>query len=156
MSVILVRHADPEDESPTGDAGRVLTALGRRQARDTAEWLQGVVAELPPIVLSSPLARALQTAEILVSTWGASTVATSGALRPGQSLAAASNLAHADGDRGLVGHQPMMSELAAQLLGRALPFAFERGGALVLDVEPRGGLRFRAYRVPFGEPILTL
>ena len=84
-------------------------------------------------------------------------LATSAALRAGQTASGAITLAHAHADQVLVGHQPLMGELAAELLGRLrLPFGFDKAAALVLEATAEGGFRFRAYRVPFEEPRLQL
>lgn len=58
MRVWFVRHAEPVPGAP-GDVG--LTAVGRGQAERTAQRLSDVAA--PVRVVSSPLARALATAE---------------------------------------------------------------------------------------------
>jgi phosphohistidine phosphatase len=154
MSVILVRHADAENESALGDAGRALTPLGRKQAHDTAGWLKAFLRDLPLLVLTSPYMRTVQTGEILVSAWGVSTLESSPEMRPGQTASGAAALARQHASLGLVGHQPMMGELAAELFERAqLPFAFERGAAMVFDRRSDGHLSFRAYRAPFGEVV---
>src|SRR5574342_940855 len=63
MELILWRHADAEDGAP--DLERRLTKKGRKQAARVAEWLR---ERLPKdyVVISSPAARAKETAEALV------------------------------------------------------------------------------------------
>ena len=60
--ILVARHGEAEYETDRcGDDGGSLTALGRRQARDLAERLRG---ERIARVWTSPLSRAVQTAEI--------------------------------------------------------------------------------------------
>ena len=63
MNVFLVRHAEavPEDHS-LRDEDRWLTARGREMARGLARLLREQRVE-PDAVLTSPLPRAMQTAE---------------------------------------------------------------------------------------------
>lgn len=61
MDIVLVRHAIPiRVENADGPADPALAELGHRQAAATAEWL---APERFDLVLSSPLRRALETAE---------------------------------------------------------------------------------------------
>ncbi len=157
MPLVLVRHADAEDSSPGGDLGRPLTATGRRQAEDTARWLATAVKPLPTQIRASPATRTTQTAELLVATWKAGAIAPSDALRPGRTASEAEPVARAHESQVLVGHQPTLGELAAVLLGRpALPFAFERGAAMVLEPAADGHFRLLAYRAPFGDVVTRL
>src|SRR5512141_2821426 len=67
--VYLVRHAKAEHDHPRGDAARRLTAEGRKAFRDL------VTALHPRLrlerILTSPFARARQTAEVLAEITGA-------------------------------------------------------------------------------------
>jgi broad specificity phosphatase PhoE len=70
VDVLLIRHAEPErvaPGSPSAPADPVLTERGRGQAERLAVWL-----EHEPIdaVLSSPLRRARETAEIVAARLG--------------------------------------------------------------------------------------
>jgi phosphohistidine phosphatase len=158
MQIVLVRHADAEPESPStmADFGRALTPLGRRQARDTGAWLASLKA--PPLrFLTSPLVRTVQTAEICAGAIPGATVAVAEALRSGQPTSLQVALARGlDSATGLVGHEPNMSELATALLERrSLPFAFAKGGCLILDAGA-AGFRFESFRVPFGQVLTRL
>lgn len=155
--LILMRHADAEDESPTtlGDTGRAITPLGRRQAHDSAAWVASLPSA-PRLWLTSPLVRTVQTAEALACELPDTTAKVAGELRPGQPAEAAIRLCSHERSMGLVGHAPTIAEIGAQLLERvALPFAFERAACLVLEHTPHG-FEFRAYRIPFGRPITAL
>lgn len=60
-----MRHGPAEDHAASGrDFDRALTASGRERVRDVARALvEG--GEAPLVILTSPLVRALQTAEIV-------------------------------------------------------------------------------------------
>lgn len=65
MKLYVMRHGPAEDDSVTGrDADRELTAAGRERVTLVAQALLDA-GEAPYVILSSPLARALQTAEIV-------------------------------------------------------------------------------------------
>ena len=113
MEMILWRHAEAEDSNPKGDAARVLTKKGQRQAERMAEWLrprlQGTWR-----VLSSPAARAVQTVTPLDCDYE---------VRPGLDTSSGPGdvLREAnwpDGDNVVVvGHQPTLGEVVARLMG---------------------------------------
>lgn len=62
MLVYFLRHAEAEDVSPLGDAGRALTDRGLKRSRQVGRALAGLDVT-PDLILTSPLQRALQTAE---------------------------------------------------------------------------------------------
>lgn len=67
MHVFLIRHAVAVDETiELGDAGRYLSDHGREQAKNLGERLRWHDC-MPTHVWSSPLVRAVQTAEIIVA-----------------------------------------------------------------------------------------
>ena len=111
MDLILWRHADAEHGRP--DLQRELTGTGRKQAARVAEWLQ---AHLPKgfQVISSPAARARQTAEALARDFRIDNT-----LAPGASVQAilkAAGWPHGSGTVVLVGHQPDFGEAIAYLV----------------------------------------
>jgi phosphohistidine phosphatase len=62
-----MRHGPAEDTSPSGsDAERDLSQSGRERVRSVAQTLVAQ-NEQPLLIISSPLVRALQTAEIVAS-----------------------------------------------------------------------------------------
>lgn len=68
MDLVFVRHAEPvRIEQSEGPADPGLTDLGRRQAGAVADWLG---AEQIAAVYSSPLRRALETAEVIAERHG--------------------------------------------------------------------------------------
>ena len=136
----FVRHglAEERGDGWPDDTKRPLTDEGMSRMRKAARGLArlGVSVE---IVLTSPLVRARQTAEILA-----------GELEPRPSLVNVDSLApdgtyaavvadlekHARKTRmALVGHEPMMGELAARLIGSRHPIEFKKGGVCRIDLE---------------------
>lgn len=120
MLLTLVRHGDagaPSNE--LGDMGRCLSPIGREQARATARAL--AERELSPtMVWTSPLVRAVQTAELLVAPLPyAGAVVARDDLYPDSSprslFAALRSLAD-DADVLVVGHMPYMAAAASELL----------------------------------------
>jgi 2,3-bisphosphoglycerate-dependent phosphoglycerate mutase len=71
MELLLVRHARPQRvESTTGPANPPLSPLGRRQAEALAAWLGGPDEGPIDAVYTSPLRRAVETAEPLAAALG--------------------------------------------------------------------------------------
>lgn len=125
MKLYVMRHGPAEDDSPTGrDADRALTPSGRDRVRSVAKAL-GQEGEAPSVIISSPLVRALQTAEIVAAQTSneASAVEVRRELAPGgDSMALLSELVKANRKRVMVvGHEPDLSMLVARLLGRTPP-----------------------------------
>ena len=83
MKLYIMRHGPAEDFSPSGrDADRALTPSGRDRVRDVARALLEA-DEAPHVIFTSPLVRALQTAELVATTLGTPPIETSSALAPG-------------------------------------------------------------------------
>lgn len=158
MRLVLVRHAIAEDAPPPGggDDDRVLSEKGRRRFRVAARGLRRLV---PPIdrVLTSPLPRAAETARILATAFGlAAEPERCDALAPsggvGQPLFSALGEAPPDAVVALVGHEPLLSTLAAHLLapdGTRVEIELKKGAACGIDVAalppPSGGLLLFLY-----------
>jgi phosphohistidine phosphatase len=130
MQLILVRHAKAAEGEP--DELRPLTPEGRDQARAVAAQLRGQGVR-PGAVLTSPLLRARETAELIAQELGAEVVSDE-RLRPG---ANADAVVEAVAGRGetvvVVGHQPDCSRIAASLRGGEEP-AFPPAGAQIIDL----------------------
>ena len=113
MNLILWRHAEAEEVAPT-DLARQLTVRGRKQAQAVAKWLRARLDE-DAMILSSPAARTIQTVESLTDQYRVVRE-----LAPGAS--AADVLTAAGWPAGIastvviVGHQPTLGHVAAQLL----------------------------------------
>src|SRR6188472_2355125 len=113
MKVYVMRHGPAEDDSPTGrDADRALTTSGRDRTRSVARALvEG--DEAPVQIISSPLVRALQTAEIVAAAASVDPVEVRREIAPGgDSVALIAELVRAGKRRVmLVGHEPDLSML---------------------------------------------
>jgi phosphohistidine phosphatase len=151
MKLLLVRHAIAEDRldwaQKSGDDDlRPLTERGRRRMKQGARGLRILLDELDAI-LTSPLIRAVQTADVLGEVYTRAEVQVLEPLRPGSlPERVAERLAAFAGDAvvALVGHEPDLGELASWLLsGRDVPFlVFKKGGACLLETNgpPRPGV----------------
>ena len=121
MKLYVMRHGPAEDDSPTGrDADRALTTSGRERTRSVAKALFDG-AEAPVAILSSPLVRALQTAEIVASVAGVEKVEVRREMAPGgDALGLVGELVRAGRKRVMVvGHEPDLSMLVERLVGQA-------------------------------------
>lgn len=114
MEVYLLRHAEA-GEAPR-DEDRELTEHGREQARVVASgaaWLNLDIAA----ILSSPLPRAMQTAEPLAHALGLRVISTA-ALATGHGPAEALNVLDGYDDSALlVGHEPQLSGIVQSVTG---------------------------------------
>ena len=136
VELCFLRHAHAGDPAAWDrpDEERPLTEKGRRQA-DRIGRLLAAAGYAPDAILTSPLARARQTAEIVAEILGI-------AVRIEDRLGGALDLATVDqvlAGAGhprrpvLVGHDPDFSELVSELVGAPIPM---RKGALArVDVE---------------------
>ena len=119
MDVFLIRHAEAADTTPAGDAARPLTVHGRQQARALGDRLRWHDCE-PTLVWTSPLVRAVQTAELVAAALGTQlAVDVEPELAPdGNAHAVAAALAQlpAEASAMLVGHGPDLAALAALLV----------------------------------------
>jgi len=141
---LLVRHAIAVPSGTPGipDDERPLTAEGEKRFRKAARGLARLVPR-PDAILSSPLPRALRTAELAAAAWGRLRVQTAPALATDRFAdweAAVSKLGSLE-LVALFGHEPHLSMLLAQLLGSsdAERFAFKKGGAALVELP--GGLK---------------
>lgn len=144
MQVFLVRHADAVDETlALADPYRHLTPAGRQQARAIGDRLRWHDC-LPTQIWSSPLVRAIQTAELVAATLMCElAIEAIPSLAPDEDpRAVAAALAALPGDAAaiLVGHEPGLSALGALLLGRAELASLRKAEALRID---DGALRWR-------------
>ncbi|HSN97514.1 MAG TPA: phosphohistidine phosphatase SixA [Candidatus Nanopelagicales bacterium] len=142
MEILIVRHGQAVDDAPgLGDSGRWLTARGREVSRRVARWLAKRKDRRPAAIWTSPLVRAVQTAEILAEAAGLSAdVSVAPELSPGRDPVELMRLlSHHRGPEplALVGHEPLLSSLVSSLLGDAV----WSGVMLAEGGEPRPKLR---------------
>jgi len=136
----IMRHGIAVARGPASvldDAKRPLTPEGKQKMREIAAGLVRIGMEVDWI-LSSPLVRAVETAEIVGETLGSKPpLEFSDALRPGGSAEALITFLSKRPNRRrvlVVGHEPDMGELAARLIGagRTANFAFKKGGCCLI------------------------
>ncbi len=146
MDVILWRHAEAEEGFPDGE--RRLTPKGCRQAAKVGRWLAGRL-EGRYRLLSSPAARAVETAEALRGRMEVLPELNSAA--DPAALLAAAGWPEGEGAVVLVGHQPMLGEVAAYLLtGRPEPWSVKKGAAWWFRTTDSGGRRETTLRAVVG------
>ena len=143
MEVLLIRHAIAEPRPDEGgtqpdDNQRALTSKGRKRMKRGA---RGLVQTVPTInvLASSPLVRAMQTAEIVAKAYDGLEIVTVPALAPGAGADATVGWlrsVESSGTVALVGHEPDLSMLATHLITAYQQSFLElaKGGACLLDV----------------------
>jgi phosphohistidine phosphatase len=139
MELILLRHGKAEDFNAGGDAARVLVAKGHDQAKRAAKLLR-VLDCRPHVVLTSPRARARETAETFCTA----------AMMPGPVMqswldcgmdpetALMELKAFSDFERVMiVGHEPDFSALVTWLLGcDGSDVEVKKGSLIGIEVQP--------------------
>lgn len=143
MELILWRHADAEDrgKDSDADAARELTKKGRKQAERMAGWL-GPRLPKSARVLVSPAIRTLQTAEPLARDFETSEEV--GLAATSRSVLRAAGWPRGDGVVVVVGHQPTLGEVAAELLGTPDELAVRKGAAWWFSSRDGGEVLLRA------------
>lgn len=137
VQICLVRHAIAVERGSAkyvDDRARPLTPDGRRRMREAALGLKGLISL--DAILSSPVLRAKQTAEILEDAFKVPVKALD-SLGNGNHLDVVAACAAARQDAvALVGHEPWMSELLSVLLTGepgAMSSVFRKGAAALVS-----------------------
>jgi phosphohistidine phosphatase len=151
MFLLIVRHADAGDReefAPTGrpDSERPLSDKGRAQMRGVARAVRSLVP-VCKLIVTSPYARAAQTAELLAKAWPDVAVEPSPVLEPGSRPEQFAEFM--SGRRGLkvvaaVGHEPDLGLLATWCMTGhdESRVAFKKAGACLIEFDrqvARGG-----------------
>ena len=142
MRILLIRHGEAIEHGARSDSERWLTAHGRQTTRRVAAWL---AEHAPPrTVLTSPLVRAAQTAEIVLSACGLDDAAVFRELATGDVAAVVERVMtfHGEGPLCLVGHEPTLSEVIARALGLDAPPRFPKSGVFALERDGHGAMTF--------------
>jgi phosphohistidine phosphatase len=135
----LIRHglAAARGDAYPDDGKRPLTGRGVAGLRREARGLAALGVTLDQ-VLTSPLVRARQTAELMATDLGAAPVANVASLAPGgkyqdvlDDLARYARRTHV----ALVGHEPDISELARRLLGVRGAMPFKKGAVCCIEFD---------------------
>jgi len=154
---MLLRHAIAEDRSASGeDDDRRLTGEGKRKLREVVAGMRAL--ELPvERVLTSPLRRAIETAEIVAEGFELGEPDVTTALSPGASpdavFAALGGTGRPTGVV-LVGHEPDLAGLASTLLtgtSGLVRMAFRKAGLagiVVATFPPRGAGALEFFLTP--------
>jgi phosphohistidine phosphatase len=139
--LLVVRHAIAEDPAAYArhhpdDAGRPLTPEGRKKMKRAAKALRTLVPEIH-LLATSPLTRAVETAEILAAAYGDLEPVVVPTLAPAQPAADVARWL--EGERrhetvAIVGHEPALSRTVSWLLaGGERGFVdIKKGAALLL------------------------
>ena len=152
MQLHLLRHGRAEDEGPgASDLARKLTPRGRAEVQQVLERVRRAGA-VPSLILSSPYVRAFESAEIAAKILGyAGTIIRTDALVP---ISAPRRIwdeirsQQTESQILLAGHQPLLGQLLANLLGApALQVAMRPATLVRIDVdhfgaEPHGVLHW--------------
>lgn len=145
MEICLVRHAIAVERGTAGyddDRARPLTRQGRERMREAAAGLKRLLE--PEVILTSPVLRARQTAEILSDAFKAPIRECDG-LGTGDHERVLQALGATKESRVvLVGHEPWMSELLAVLVSGGadgIAAEFKKGAAAFVSCAgaPRPG-----------------
>ena len=152
MELYLLRHGIAEERSSTGrDADRRLTDEGRDKLRRVLERAHGAGVD-PALIISSPLKRALETAEIAAHQLGyEGRIVRAEGLTPGSTPAKLWTEVRAHAEQPsilLAGHEPLFSSAVAWMLGSTRPMVNFKKAAIVridfetMGAEPRGVLQW--------------
>jgi phosphohistidine phosphatase len=139
MELLIVRHAIAVEHGSPGmsDEARPLTPEGRDKFTKAARGLAAIVKR-PDVLLTSPLLRARQTAEIAAAAWERVKPRDLQALADGDfdGLAAVLHELPAAALVAVFGHEPHVSDLLARLLGGAAAerLTFRKGGAALVEL----------------------
>jgi phosphohistidine phosphatase len=162
MKLLIIRHAIAveRDAAAVPDDERPLTPRGKRRFERAAEGLARIV-DRPAVLLTSPLRRAVETAQIAAKAWGRIEPMQEPALAGSDvdaMLAAAVVRAResSDGEENatvaVIGHEPSTSTLLARLIGGGRPerLEFRKGGAALVELPaaPAEGTRLIWYLPP--------
>ncbi len=149
MRLYLLRHAEAEDTAP--DESRKLTAKGEKSIRKLCQTLKRNEFDGVEKLFHSPLTRAVQTAELFKENLELSQpLLERSGLRPGDNpFTWLKELAEAETDKMLIGHNPHLSILADGLMRQSREgglITFKKAGLLCLRRQCPP-----SHALPFGE-----
>jgi phosphohistidine phosphatase len=164
MILYVLRHAEAvEANNDLPDEWRYLTEKGMKTV---AKTMQGMAkyGRKPRLIISSPLVRAVQTAQIAAAFACRKNkeVLVSGLLQNGSDLGELKEFlrTHAEVKRLMVvGHEPHLGSLVADLLQREETIQLKKSGCAALEIDPDDAekpARFLWYMTSGGRPATTL
>jgi phosphohistidine phosphatase len=148
MNLYFLRHGKAEPRGPKWrpDAKRPLTREGEKGMFDVARGLRALDVSFD-IILTSPYARALRTAEILAEVYDSQKLFETGRLTPEASpkelIDEVNGNFAAAGEMVLVGHEPFMSRMISTLL------TGEDG--MALEIKKAGFCKLTIEKLVFGK-----
>jgi phosphohistidine phosphatase len=145
MELYILRHGEAQPREPgVADADRALVKKGRDDVRDVVKAARSAKVD-PQLILTSPLRRAKETADIAVAGFKKCPLKETDAMLPDASPDAIWKEASAlkMGRVMVVGHEPHLGQLISFLLGNEITVDFKKGGLIRIDVEGRGKPRGR-------------
>ncbi len=135
MQIYLIRHTHASEALSGRDEHRYLTATGRRVARAVGHKLAVDKSVSLDAVFTSPLVRAVQTAELVADAVGyTGEVTAMPGLMPGSHpRATAQAIAALGGAVAVVGHEPTIGALGAYLAGSPGFPPFRKGQVCLIE-----------------------
>lgn len=139
MVLYVLRHAEAVDaNNDLPDEWRYLTEKGIKSLAKTMQEMSKR-GRKPRLIISSPLVRAVQTAQIAAAyACRGNGVLVSGLLQPGSDLGELKEFlrTHAETKRLMVvGHEPHLGSLVADLLQREGTIELKKGGCAALEID---------------------
>jgi len=144
MNILVIRHAIAEDREEFKRTGqpddlRPLTKEGRQKMKAAARGLKQVVKNID-VLATSPLVRAVQTADIVTAAYGGLKAVEVDQLKPDeppQSLLKWLQKCKGDSTIAVVGHEPHLGMFVSWLLTGLQNSFFElkKGGACLLELD---------------------
>ncbi len=135
--VILLRHGIAETPGSIPDEERALTGKGRRRMRASSRGLLRLIPRIDAIA-SSPLQRCVQTAHLVAERARIADVALIDELRPQAEPEGFLQFLRETKSAAIVcvGHEPLLSRIAASLLGvqGGHPLELRKGGCYVFTI----------------------
>jgi len=143
MEIYLVRHAEAVEQAEgVEDSARWLTKKGRKAMQKAACRLHKKRVR-PEQIITSPLTRAVQTAELLMAEIGShAELSADSLLAPESSAEQVLELIQSKQKIDsimLVGHEPLLSQTAALLLGKEQVAGLGKGTSLCLELRQKPG-----------------
>jgi phosphohistidine phosphatase len=143
MELYIIRHAEAQQlgqKNNFTDEKRAMTGEGRERMRDGTKGLRKLGVE-PGLILTSPLTRAVETAEIVATGLGLhkKEIVQTDNLKPGASYEdlGAEIKKYAEIESvALVGHEPDLSQIISTILncGTGLAIELKKGSVCCLNV----------------------
>lgn len=141
MKIVIMRHGDAVIGADD-DAARALTATGRQQSRNMANWLQSQLPQVD-LVLVSPYLRAQQTWQAISDLFPGAKVETVAELVPhGRVSRVVDELLALQNDIGtvlVISHLPLVGYLVAELCPVQVPPMFVTSAMVAVEIDNSTG-----------------